>query len=156
MLWSLPHFLGLLLTLFVGKEWSLVLKSSRSSGRDGWAGRFSQSVRERPDKLPIEGTFWLVLLLKYKGDKKLLFSEHLLCAGLLHISCTSWISRPSESASPVCRCGNWVSEASSGRLPWWSSGKDSELLMQGARVWSLVRELDPTCRPLRVRLVQQR
>ena len=30
-------------------------------------------------------------------------------------------------------------------LPWWSSGCDSALSMQGAQVWSLVRELDPTC-----------
>ena len=28
-------------------------------------------------------------------------------------------------------------------LPWWFSGEDSLLLMQGARVRSLVRELDP-------------
>ena len=30
-------------------------------------------------------------------------------------------------------------------LPWWSSGKDSALPMQGAWVLSLVRELDLTC-----------
>ena len=30
-------------------------------------------------------------------------------------------------------------------LPWWSSGWDSLLPVQGARVRSLVRELDPTC-----------
>ena len=29
-------------------------------------------------------------------------------------------------------------------LPWWFSDWDSTLLMQGARVQSLVRELDPT------------
>ena len=28
---------------------------------------------------------------------------------------------------------------------WWSSGSDSVFSMQGARVPSLVRELDPTC-----------
>ena len=32
------------------------------------------------------------------------------------------------------------------RLPWWRRGEDSVLPMQGARVRSLVRELDPTCR----------
>ena len=30
-------------------------------------------------------------------------------------------------------------------LPWGFSGYDSELPMQGVQVWSLVRELDPTC-----------
>ena len=30
-------------------------------------------------------------------------------------------------------------------LPWWSSGSDSMLLMQGSQVQSLVRELDLTC-----------
>ena len=30
-------------------------------------------------------------------------------------------------------------------LPWWPSGLDSALPMQGAQVRSLVRELDPTC-----------
>ena len=30
-------------------------------------------------------------------------------------------------------------------LPWRFSGYDSELPRQGAQVWSLVRELDPTC-----------
>ena len=30
-------------------------------------------------------------------------------------------------------------------LPWWSSGWDSMLLMQGALVLSLVEELDPSC-----------
>ena len=30
-------------------------------------------------------------------------------------------------------------------LPWWSSGWDSLLPMQGAWVWSLVEELDPAC-----------
>ena len=30
-------------------------------------------------------------------------------------------------------------------LPWWSSGQDSKLPVQGAQVWSLVRELDPAC-----------
>ena len=30
-------------------------------------------------------------------------------------------------------------------LPWWRSGWDSALPMQGARVRSLARELDPTC-----------
>ena len=32
------------------------------------------------------------------------------------------------------------------RLPWWSSDWDSVLPMQGAWVWSLVRELNPTWR----------
>ena len=31
-------------------------------------------------------------------------------------------------------------------LPWWSSGWDSTLPMQGAQVQSLIMELDPTCR----------
>ena len=31
-------------------------------------------------------------------------------------------------------------------LPWWRSGYDSVLPMQGARVRSLVQELGPTCR----------
>ena len=31
-------------------------------------------------------------------------------------------------------------------FPWWSSGSDSKLPMQGAQVQSLVRELDPTCK----------
>ena len=40
-------------------------------------------------------------------------------------------------------------------LPWWHSGSDSKLSMQGAWVQSLVRELDPTCMPqLRVRMPQ--
>ena len=40
-------------------------------------------------------------------------------------------------------------------LPWWSSGQDSALPMQGARVRSLVGELDPACMPqLRVRMLQ--
>ena len=30
-------------------------------------------------------------------------------------------------------------------LPWWSSGQDSKLPMQGAQVLFPVRELDPTC-----------
>ena len=30
-------------------------------------------------------------------------------------------------------------------LPWWFSGKDSELPVQGAWIQSLVRKLDPTC-----------
>ena len=30
-------------------------------------------------------------------------------------------------------------------LPWWSSGQDSKLPMQGAQVPFPVRELDPTC-----------
>ena len=30
-------------------------------------------------------------------------------------------------------------------LPWWSSGYDSALPMQGAWVRFLARELDPTC-----------
>ena len=30
--------------------------------------------------------------------------------------------------------------------PWWSSPQDSTLPMQGAQVWSPVRELDPACR----------
>ena len=42
-------------------------------------------------------------------------------------------------------------------LPWWSSEWDSALPMQGARVPSLVGELDPTCMPqLRVRMPQLR
>ena len=36
-----------------------------------------------------------------------------------------------------------ASEAKDRGLPWWSSG--FMLLMQGAWVGSLVRELDPTC-----------
>ena len=40
-------------------------------------------------------------------------------------------------------------------LPWWCSGWDSVLPMQGAGTQSLVRELDPTCMPqLRVRMPQ--
>ena len=39
-------------------------------------------------------------------------------------------------------------------LPWWFSDWDSMLLMQGARVQSLVRELDPTCRNSRVNMPQ--
>ena len=31
-------------------------------------------------------------------------------------------------------------------LPWWSSGWDSTLQVQGSQVHTLVRELDPTCR----------
>ena len=30
-------------------------------------------------------------------------------------------------------------------LPWWSSGQDLTLFMQGACVQPLVRELEPTC-----------
>lgn len=30
-------------------------------------------------------------------------------------------------------------------LAWWSSDWGSALLIQGAQVWSLVKELDPTC-----------
>ena len=30
-------------------------------------------------------------------------------------------------------------------IPWWPSGLDFELPMQGDQVQSLVRELDPTC-----------
>ena len=30
-------------------------------------------------------------------------------------------------------------------LPWWPSGQDPTLRMQGAQAGSLVRELDPTC-----------
>ena len=30
-------------------------------------------------------------------------------------------------------------------LPWWSSGQDITLSTQGVWVWSLVKELDPTC-----------
>ena len=30
-------------------------------------------------------------------------------------------------------------------LPWWSSGEDSMLPVQGSQVRSLVRELDPAC-----------
>ena len=42
-------------------------------------------------------------------------------------------------------------------LPWWRSGKDSALPIQGVRVRSLVRELDPTRMPqLRVRMPQLR
>ena len=42
-------------------------------------------------------------------------------------------------------------------LPWWSSGQDYVLPMQGAWVQSLVGELDPTCmRQLRLRLLQLR
>ena len=41
-------------------------------------------------------------------------------------------------------------------LPWWSSGWDSELPMQGAWVRSLVRELDPTCRNWGSRTWQRR
>ena len=40
-------------------------------------------------------------------------------------------------------------------LPWWSSGLVSVLPMQGAWVWSLVGELDPTCMlQLQVRMPQ--
>ena len=39
-------------------------------------------------------------------------------------------------------------------LPWWSSGQDSVLLMQGAWVQSMVRELDPTCHKSRVPMPQ--
>ena len=38
-----------------------------------------------------------------------------------------------------------LGESRGQRLPWWSSGWDSVLPMQGAWVWSLVRELNP-CR----------
>ena len=41
--------------------------------------------------------------------------------------------------------------------PWWHSGKDSKLPMQGNWVRSLVRELYPTCMPqLRVHMLQLR
>ena len=32
-------------------------------------------------------------------------------------------------------------------LPWWSSGQNSMLAMQGLGIQSLVRELNPTCCP---------
>ena len=42
-------------------------------------------------------------------------------------------------------------------LPWWRSGWDSVLPMQGAGVQSLISELDPICMPqLRVRMPQLR
>ena len=39
-------------------------------------------------------------------------------------------------------------------LPWWSSGEDSALPMQGAQVLSLDRKLDPTCWDLGVHMPQ--
>ena len=41
-------------------------------------------------------------------------------------------------------------------LPWWSSGLQSGFPMQGARVRSLVRELDPTCHKERSHMLQLR
>ena len=41
-------------------------------------------------------------------------------------------------------------------LHWWSSGQDSTLPMQGAKVWPLVRELDLTCCNYRSHMPQGR
>ena len=41
---------------------------------------------------------------------------------------------------------SFVKKIPYGGLPWWSGGYDSELPMQQALVWSVVWELDPTCR----------
>ena len=38
-----------------------------------------------------------------------------------------------------------ASKQSGEGLPWWSSGYDSVLTVQGAQVQSLLREVDPTC-----------
>ena len=51
----------------------------------------------------------------------------------------------SERLSNLPRVTKLIKVAEPG-LPWWSSGYDSSLPRQGARVPSLVRELDPTCR----------
>ena len=40
--------------------------------------------------------------------------------------------------------GDKSQKSSYPEAPWWSSGSDSTLTMQGAGVRSLVRELDPT------------
>ena len=39
-------------------------------------------------------------------------------------------------------------------LPWWSSGQDSAVPVQGAQILSLVRELDPMCHNYRVCMLQ--
>ena len=49
------------------------------------------------------------------------------------------------------RCG-WGTKMPSRGLTWQSSGEDSEMLVQGAWVRSLVRELDPVCCAVRPKM----
>ena len=63
--------------------------------------------------------------------------------GLPH--CRQILYQLSYKGSPmVCTLGKKKKDHGLG-FSWWSSGEDSELVMQGAWVQSLVRELDPTC-----------
>ena len=61
----------------------------------------------------------------------------------------TWLKRLSMqwSMGPQRIRHDWATEHTQYILKiWWSSGQDSVLLMQGAWVQSLVRELEPTCR----------
>ena len=59
---------------------------------------------------------------------------------------TDWVI-PFTSSRTKAKPGYGDRSQKSGypELPWWSSGSGFTLTMPGARVRSLVRELDPTC-----------